>query len=79
MSKSVTVEIDEATYQELERLAQEWGARLEEALADAIAAYLAQRKAYMNDPFFQIGKAGHSGLGNLAKAHDRYLYGKDRQ
>jgi len=75
MGKSVTVEIDELVYQELERLVQERGTRLEAALAEAIEAYLTQRKAYINDPFFQIGKAGRSGLGDLAAAHDQYLYG----
>ena len=75
MGKSVTVEIDEAIYQGLERLVQERGARLEEALAEAIKTYLEQRKAYVNDPFFQIGKAGCSGLEDLAEAHDQYLYG----
>lgn len=76
MAKSVIVEIDEGTYQELERLAHERGARLEEALAEAVAAYLEQRRAYISDPFFQIGKAGRSGLGDLAQAHDKYLYGR---
>lgn len=75
MRKSVTVEIDEATYQELEQLAQEWGAKLEEAMAKALETYLEQRKAYVNDPFFKMGKAGRSGLGDLAEAHDKYLYG----
>jgi hypothetical protein len=74
MEKSVMVKIDEATYQELERLTQEQGARLEETLVEAVEAYLEQRKAYMRDPFFQIGKAGRSGLGDLAEAHDKYLY-----
>ncbi len=78
MPKSVIVELDEGTYQELERLAHERGARLEEALAEVVAAYLEQRRAYLNDPFFQIGKAGRSGLGDLAKAHDKYLYGTGR-
>jgi len=77
MGKSVTVEIDEATYRELEQVAQERGAKLEEALAEAIEAYLEQRKACVNDPFFQIGKAGCSGLGDLAEAHDKYLYGTE--
>jgi len=75
MAKSVTVEIDELVYQELEKLVQERGTKLEAALAEAIEAYLKQRKAYVNDPFFQIGKAGHSGVGDLAEGHDRYLYG----
>jgi len=75
MGKNVTVEIDERIYRELERMVRERGTRLEEALAEAIEAFLEQRKAYANDPFFQIGKAGRSGLGNLAEAHDQYLYG----
>jgi hypothetical protein len=74
MKKNVTIELDEALYQELERLAQEGGERLNEALTEAIQAYLQQREAYVSDPFFQIGKAGHSGLGDLAEAHDKYLY-----
>ena len=79
MRKSVMVEIDEATYQELEQLAQERGAKLEEALVEAIKAHLAQRNAYVNDPFFRIGKAGRSGLGDLAEAHDEYLYGTEEK
>lgn len=75
MGKSVTVEIDEFVYQELERLVRERGTPLEAAVAEAIEAYLKQEKAYLNDPFFQIGKAGRSGLGDLAEAHDKYLYG----
>lgn len=49
MGKSVSVEIDEFVYQELERLVQERGTRLEAALAEAIEAYLTQRKAYSNE------------------------------
>lgn len=74
MSRNVTVEIDETMYQELERLALERGTKLEEALAELLEAYLKERKAYVSDPFFQIGKAGRSGLGDLAEAHDQYLY-----
>lgn len=73
MAKSVIVELDEGTYQELKRLAHERGAQVEEALAEVVAAYLKQRRAYANDPFFKIGKAGRSGLGDLAEAHDKYL------
>ena len=75
MGESVTVKIDKATYQEFELLARSRGIELEETLTEAIQAYLDQKKTYMTDPFFQIGKAGRSGLGDLAKAHDKYLYG----
>lgn len=74
MGRNVTLELDEKTYQEMKRLAEAAGGRLETALADAVAAYLEQRKNYLNDPFFLLGKAGRSGLGDLAEAHDKYLY-----
>jgi hypothetical protein len=45
-------------------------------VAEAIKSYLERMSAYSDDPFFQIGKAGKSGLKDLAKAHDEYLYGK---
>jgi hypothetical protein len=79
MGKSMTVEIDEASYQEIKRLAQERGLKMEETMAELLKAYLEQRKAYVNDPFFQIGKAGCSGLGDLAEAHDKYLYGSESE
>ena len=74
MGESVTVEIDKATYQEFEKLTKRLGLNIKEALAEAIEDYIEQRAAYVKDPFFQIGKAGRSGLGDLAKAHDKYLY-----
>lgn len=74
MGRNVTLELDEKTYQEMKRLAEASGGRLETALTNAIAAYLEQRKIYVNDPFFLLGKAGRSGLGDLAGAHDKYLY-----
>jgi len=77
MKKSVIIEFDETAYQELKQLAQERGTELEEALTEAVKAYWAQRNAYVNDPFFQIGKVGSSGLGDLAEAHDEYLYGTE--
>lgn len=76
MAKSVIVKLDEGTYRELERWAHERGAPLEKALAEVIAAYLRQQRAYASDPFFKLGKAGRSGLGDLAEAHDKYLYGR---
>jgi len=79
MARNVTLELDEETYQEMKRLAQASGAKLETALAEAIVAYLEQRKTYVNDPFFRLGKAGRSGLGDLAEAHDKYLYDAENE
>ncbi|MCL0066208.1 hypothetical protein M1N79_04960 [Dehalococcoidia bacterium] len=74
MRKSFIVEIDEAAHKELEVIGQERNSKLENEIAEAVKAHIEWRKAYANDPFFQIGKAGRSGLGDLAEAHDRYLY-----
>jgi hypothetical protein len=78
MGRSVTIELDEALYGELERLARERGEGLSEALTEALEAYLKQRKAYVNDPFFQLRPLGSSGLGDLSEKHDQYLYGTKR-
>lgn len=74
MPKSITVDLDEATYQRLITVAEEGGADLQDALKTAIDAYLEQKQAYRADPFFQIGEGGASALGDLAAKHDYYLY-----
>ena len=74
--KSTVIEIRDDIYGQLEAIAQKQGSKLEDEVAKAIKSYLERMSAYSDDPFFQIGKAGKSGLKDLAKAHDEYLYGK---
>ena len=74
--KSITIGIKEDIYGQLEAVAQKQGSKLEDEVTEAIKAYIERMSAYSNDPFFQIGKAGKSGLKDLAKAHDKYLYGR---
>ena len=78
MGRSLSVEIDESAYRELERFVSERGTSIEDALAEAIQAYLAQRGQYQTDAFFRIGEGGRSGLGDLAETHDEYLYGAEK-
>jgi hypothetical protein len=73
--KSLIIEVKENVYGQLEAIAQKQGSKLEDEVTEAIKSYLERMSAYSNDPFFQIGKAGKSGLKDLAKAHDKYLYG----
>ena len=75
MGKNLAVEIDETTYRHLEALAEERNCKVKDEVAEAIRTHIAQRMSYLNDPFFRIGKAGRSGLGDLSKSHDKYLYG----
>ena len=75
MARTVTVEMDEVMYRKLEWLTEKDGGEPKDTLVQAVEAYLARREAYVEDPFFQIGKGGRSDLGDLAEAHDRYFYG----
>ena len=74
--KSITIEVKEDIYGQLEGIAQKQGSKLEDEITEAIKSYIERMSAYSHDPFFRIGKAGESGLKDLAKAHDEYLYGK---
>ena len=72
--KSITIGIKESIYGQLEDIVQKQGSKLEDEIAEAIKSYIERMRAYSDDTFFQIGKAGKSGLTDLAKAHDKYLY-----
>ena len=61
---------------QLEAIGQKQGYTLEDEVVEAIKLYVEQMNMYSNDSFFQIGKAGKSGLKDLSKAHDEYLYGR---
>ena len=74
--KSITIGIKANLYGQLEAIAEKQGSKLEEEITEAIKLYVERVSTYSDDPFFQIGKAGKSGLKYLAKAHDEYLYGK---
>lgn len=60
----------------MEAIAQKQGSKLEGEVAETMKSYIVREGAYSDDPFFQIGKAGESGLKDLAKVHDEYLYGR---
>ena len=77
--KSRIIEIGGDICGQLEAIGQKQGYTLEDEVAEAIKSYIEQTSAYSNDPFFQIGKAGKSGLKDLAKAHDEYLYRREER
>ncbi|MCL0058358.1 hypothetical protein M1N79_02885 [Dehalococcoidia bacterium] len=74
--KSISIQVEEEIYGQLQAVAQRQGSKLENELTEAIKSYIEEMSAYSGDPFFRIGKAGKSGLKDLAKAHDKYLYGE---
>ncbi|MEA1865076.1 MAG: hypothetical protein U9N46_07765 [Euryarchaeota archaeon] len=72
--KSLIIEIGADICGQLEAIGQKRGSTLEDGVREAIKSYIEQVGAYSDDPFFQIGEPGKSGLKDLAKAHDEYLY-----
>lgn len=74
--RSIIIEIEESVYGELEAVAEKQGSKLEDEVREAFKSHIERTRAYSNDPFFKIGKAGKSGLKDLAEAHDEYLYGR---
>ena len=74
--KSISIQVEEEIYGQLQAVAQRQGSKLENELTEAIKSHIEEMSAYSGDPFFRIGKAGKSGLNDLAKAHDKYLYGE---
>ncbi len=77
--KSLVLKIGENIYGQLEALAQSQGSKLEDEVKKAIKVYIERAREYSNDPFFQIGTGGKSGLKDLAKAHDKYLYANNKR
>ena len=71
--RGISIEIEAGIYGQLEAIAQKQGSKLEGEVAEAMKSYIERKGAYSDDPFFQMGKAGESGLKDLAKAHDEYL------
>lgn len=76
MGKDITIEIGENTYNQLEAIAEKKGSKLGDEIMEAIKTYIERMNVFSDDPFFKIGKAGKSGLGDLSKSHDKYLYEK---
>ena len=74
--RSIIIEIEESVYGQLEAVTGKQGSKLEDEMTEALKSHIERMRAYRNDSFFQIGKAGKSGLKDLAKAHDEYLYGR---
>jgi hypothetical protein len=74
--KGISIEITEGVYGQLEAIAEKQGYKLEDEMVEAMKSYIGRKGAYSDDPFLLIGKAGKSGLKDLAKVHDAYLYSR---
>ena len=74
------VDLDERTYRALRRAAAQRGTTVSQLLEE-LAATLDQASAGPRpsvDLMMSLAGLGHSGLGDLAEHHDRYLSGEPR-
>ena len=80
---TTNLRLPRAQLKHLKRLALEHDTSVSRLIRDALAEFIERRQtplspaAYKNDPLFGLGKRpGHSGLGDLAEQHNKYLYGR---
>ena len=76
---SLVIKVEENLHELLKVISQKQGSKLEDEVTKAIKSYIELTRAYSNDSFFQIGKAGKSGLKDMTKARDKYLYGREER
>ncbi len=66
-------------YRKIERKAKEESKSSAQFIREAVVEYLSKKEEkkidWENDPIFKLAGIGQSGLGDLAKNHDAYLYG----
>lgn len=75
MQNHSAVNLPETPYKKLQALASRRKTQVEDELLEAVKFYTEYRENYLGDPFFQLGNAGATDLGDLAENHDKYLYG----
>ncbi len=77
--KRTQVYFPENLYRKVQQRAKQDSKSSAEVIREAVVEYLEKKKEreidWENDPIFKLAGIGQSGLGDLAKNHDAYLYG----
>lgn len=77
MAKVVQTTLKEEEYRAFKEALREKGLSIREGLKLAVVRLIeAEFRVAADDPFFTHKPVGRSGLGDLSKKHDKYLYGK---
>jgi len=77
MAKVVQTTLKEEEYRAFKEALQKKGLSIREGLKLAVERLIeAEFKVVADDPFFTHKPVGRSGLGDLSKKHDKYLYGE---
>jgi predicted DNA-binding protein len=77
--KRTQVYFPEDLYRKVARKAKEESKSSAQLIREAVTEYLVKKEIqdidWESDPIFRLAGIGRSGLGDLAKNHDVYLYG----
>jgi len=77
MTKVVQTVLDEEEYRMFKEALEKKGLSIREGVKVAITKIIEEEfRVDPADPFFTRKPAGRSGVGDLSKKHDRYLYGE---
>jgi len=80
MTKTVQTVLEEEEYKEFKEILEKKRLSIREGLKLAVSNLVkAEFKIDANDPFFTHKPVGRSGLGDLSRKHDRYLYEEKRE
>jgi hypothetical protein len=73
---TTTIQLKEDTLNQIKLISQKQHKKESDIIIEAINAYLKEQELdWKNDPFFMLGtEPKESGLGDLSKEHDKYLY-----
>jgi len=77
MSNIVELEIPKEVNKRLEILVERENCRAEDLLLEAIKESIERKFERLNDPFFEVTNTKGSGLTDIGRNHDKYLYKKD--
>lgn len=78
MARVVQTVLEEEEYRAFKEALQKKGLNIREGLKLAVARLIeAEFKVDVNDPFFTHKPVGRSGLRDLSKRHDEFLYGEN--
>lgn len=80
MAKVVQTVLEEEKYRALKELFEKRGLTIREGLKLAVEKLLeSEFQVDPEDPFFTQKPLGRSGLGNLSRKHDKYIYGEKNE
>lgn len=80
MTKTVQTVLEEDEYKEFKEILEKKRLSIREGLKLAVSNLVkAEFKIDANDPFFTHKPVGRSGLSDLSRKHDRYLYEEKRE